>query len=217
MTRARARAGRAALGILGAGLLLVGPTGSACHHTTLPTAASSRTRTTTPIGVIEPPERFGLGRIPSEEEITAWDLDIRPDGQGLPDGSGSVEEGRRLYASRCARCHGAEGEGGPFDALVGHLPDGAFPFALDPRARRTIGTYWPWATTIFDYTRRAMPLDRPGSLDDDEVYALTAYLLHRNGLLPADATLDRDRLPRIVMPARDRFVPDDRKGGPEFR
>ncbi len=214
MSRSHGLARRSGLGTIAANLLWLGSIGLACQH---PPVSPTRMQVPAPTEFVESAGHFGLGRVPDEEEIAAWDLDVRPDGRGLPEGSGSVEEGRRLYAARCSRCHGVDGEGGPFDALVGRLPEGEFPFALDPRAKRTIGSYWPWATTIFDYTRRAMPLDRPGSLDDDEVYALTAYLLHRNGLLAEDATLDRNRLPDIVMPARDRFVPDDRKGGPEFR
>ncbi len=163
------------------------------------------------------PARFELGRTPGPEEISRWNIDVMPDGEGLPPGSGSVEEGRDVYARRCERCHGDGGRGGPFDVLVGRQDGDAFPFASDPRAPRTIGSYWPYATTLFDYTRRAMPQDRPGSLSDDEVYAVTAYLLHLNDLLDAGADLDRDSLPAIVMPARDRFVPDDRRGGPEVR
>jgi len=163
------------------------------------------------------PERFDLGRDPAGDEIAAWDVDIMPDGEGLPAGSGTVEAGRSLYVDQCQRCHGVGGRGGPFDVLVGRLPDDRFPFALDPSAPRTIGSYWPWATTLFDYTRRAMPQDRPGSLGDAEVYSLTAYLLHLNGLLEADASIDRDSLPLIVMPARDRFMGDDRRGGEEIR
>ena len=106
-------------------------------------------------------------------------------------------------AARCAHCHGENGRGGPADPLTGEATSG--------------GAYWPYATTLFDYTRRAMPLERPGSLTDDEVYALTAYLLHLNGLWSEDRALDRTSLPRIVMPARDRFVPDDRRGGAEIR
>jgi mono/diheme cytochrome c family protein len=161
--------------------------------------------------------RYALGRSPTVAEIEAWDIDVMPDGEGLPVGSGNVANGRTLYATQCLRCHGAEGRGGPLDQLAGRLPDDAFPFALDPRAKHTIGNYWPWATTLFDYTRRAMPLDRPGSLEDNEVYALTAYLLYLNDLLDEGSTLDRHNLPLIVMPARDRFVADDRRGGPEIR
>jgi hypothetical protein len=163
------------------------------------------------------PRAFGLGRVPSPSEIEAWDLDVMPDGEGLPAGGGSVEDGHTLYVEACQRCHGVEGRGGPFDVLAGRLPGDAFPFATDPSAPRTIGSYWPYATTLFDYTRRAMPQDRPGSLEDDEVYALTAYLLHLNGLLEEDASIDRTSLPQIIMPARDRFLPDDRRGGPEVR
>jgi len=164
-----------------------------------------------------PDTRYALGRRPTASEIAAWDIDIMPDGTGLPDGSGNVVDGRTLYAARCQRCHGAGGRGGPFDQLAGRIPDDAFPFALDPRVKHTIGNYWPYATTIFDYTRRAMPQDRPGSLTNDEVYSLTAYLLYLNELLDEKATLDRETLPQIVMPARDRFIPDDRRGGPEVR
>lgn len=160
---------------------------------------------------------YGIGRSPTTAEIDAWNIDIMPDGEGLPSGSGNVADGRALYASQCQRCHGAEGRGGPFDELAGRLPKEAFPFAMDPRAKHTIGNYWPYATTIFDYTRRAMPQDRPGSLGDEEVYALTAYLLYLNELVDENATLDRETLPRIVMPSRDRFIPDDRQGGPEIR
>ena len=163
------------------------------------------------------PEGFGHGRVPDAAEIRAWDIDVGPDGVGLPEGIGSVAVGRSLYLEQCQRCHGVEGRGGPFDVLAGRQPEDGFPFAINPRASRTIGSYWPYATTIFDYTRRAMPYDRPGSLDDDEVYSLTAYLLHINGLLDADTLLDRQTLVEIVMPARDRFVPDDRRGGPEVK
>lgn len=170
-------------------------------------------------GATPPPaaQRLGLGRAPTPEEIAAWDIDVRPDGLGLPEGSGRVETGLALYAHRCSHCHGADGEGGPFDRLVGRVEGDAFHFATDPRLPRAIGSYWPHATTLFDYTRRAMPQDRPGSLTDDEVYALTAFLLYRNGLLGEDAVLDRTTLPAIEMPARDRFVPDDRRGGAEVR
>jgi cytochrome c len=166
---------------------------------------------------IERPEHSALGRPVTAEEIALWDVDVMPDGEGLPEGSGTVEAGRLLYFERCQGCHGAHGRNGPFDTLAGRLPDDEFPFALDRSVRRTIGNYWPWATTIFDYTRRAMPLDRPGSLDDNEVYALTAYLLFLNDLLDEGTTLDRHNLPSIVMPARHRFIADDRRGGPEIR
>jgi S-disulfanyl-L-cysteine oxidoreductase SoxD len=163
------------------------------------------------------PERFAIGRAPTSEEVAAWNIDIMPDGEGLPAGSGSVEIGRTLYAAQCQDCHGLNGRGGPFDALAGRLPGDGFPFSEDPRVVHTIGNYWPYATTLFDYTRRAMPHDRPGSLSDVEVYSLTAYLLFLNDLLDANAVLDRESLPKVIMPSRGRFVPDDRRGGAVIR
>lgn len=157
------------------------------------------------------PEGLGLGRRATAADIAALDIDVRPDGRGLPPGSGSVAEGERLFAEACAACHGAEGLGGPEGSLVGRNEGDSFLFGDGVRGARTIGSYWPWATTVFDYVRRAMPWDRPGSLSDAQVYAVTAYLLHRNGLLEADAVLDAQSLPGIVMPARDRYVIDDRE------
>ena len=100
-----------------------------------------------------------------------------PTASGLPPGRGTAADGAPIYAARCAGCHGKTGKEGPNDVLVGRLPGDAFPFAKDPRAPKTIGSYWPYATTVFDYIRRAMPPDKPGSLRDDEVYGLVAYLL----------------------------------------
>jgi hypothetical protein len=159
------------------------------------------------------PASFGIGRPAPSSEIAAWDIDVRPDGTGLPPGRATPAEGAPLYAARCAACHGRTGREGPADILVGRLPDDGFPFGRDPRIPKTIGNYWPYATTLFDYVRRAMPLDDPGSLTDDEVYRLTAYLLFLNQLIPADAVIDAASLPGVMMPARDRFVPD-RRGGP---
>ena len=159
----------------------------------------------------ELPERFGFGRPANDAEIAAWDIDVRPDGAGLPDGSGSVGDGERIYAAQCAVCHGATGVEGPNDRLVAY-PDEPFPAGDDPASwsSRTIGNYWPYATTLFDYIRRSMPQNLPGSLADDEVYALTAWLLWRNNIIPGDAVLDAESLAKIEMPARDRFVIDDR-------
>ncbi|MEO1933329.1 MAG: cytochrome c [Myxococcales bacterium] len=165
----------------------------------------------------QPAGHFAIGRTPTPREITAWNIDIMPDGEGLPTGSGTVAEGRELYLAQCKNCHGLEGRGGPFDRLAGRLPEDAFPFDQDPLAKHTIGNYWPFSTTIFDYTRRAMPMDRPGSLEDNEVYALTAYLLFLNDFVGEEARIDRETLPTIVMPSRDRFIRDDRRGGPEIR
>jgi len=163
------------------------------------------------------PVTFDLGRPVTSDEIAAWDIDVRPDGAGLPEGRGSVQQGEQIYREKCIACHGENGTGGPFDALVGRLPEDAFTFAFDPGAVKTIGNYWPYATTLYDYINRAMPHNAPGSLGDDEVYALVAYLLHENDIVPADTVLSADNLATIAMPARHRFVPDNRRGGPEVR
>ena len=156
------------------------------------------------------PTTFGIGRAATPAEIAALDIDVGPDGVGLPPGRGTSADGAPVYAARCASCHGKTGNEGPNDVLVGRIPGDAFPFAKDPRAPKTIGSYWPYATTVFDYIRRAMPPDKPGSLRDDEVYGLTAYLLFLNELVPADAVIDAATLPKVKMPAHDRFVPDSR-------
>lgn len=148
------------------------------------------------------PERFGYGVAVDSARLRSWDIDIMPDGRGLPAGSGTVAEGAQVYAARCAPCHGVQGEGGPNDRLVTQ--------PAQPEAR-SIGTWWPYSTTLFDYVRRAMPWDRPGTLSDDEVYAVVAWLLNANGLAPEDAVMDATTLPAVEMPAQSRFVPDDRE------
>ena len=148
--------------------------------------------------------RFGFGRKPTPEEIAKIDIDVMPDGTGLPEGRGTVERGRALYKNQCVQCHGADGRGADYDALAG---SGA----------HTVGNFWPYATTLYDYIYRAMPQAVPGSLPPDDVYSLTAFVLHLNELLPADGALDRESLPRIEMPARDGFVYDDRAGGAELK
>jgi cytochrome c len=152
---------------------------------------------------------YGIGQPASAEAIRPLDIDVRPDGAGLPPGQGTPAEGRALYAQRCAVCHGPTGrEGGAAEPLVSTEP-------WRPGVLPTVGNYWPYATTIYDYVNRAMPLDRPGSLTADEVYAVTAYLLHENGLLAADAVLDARRLPTIRMPNVDAFTsPDPRPDVP---
>ena len=143
---------------------------------------------------------------------------MRPDGTGLPPGRGSVAEGALLYAAQCAVCHGPEGKGGRFEALAGRqYPDFPFGKQLGLLDRRTIGNYWPYASTLYDYINRSMPQAVPGSLRPDEVYSLVAYLLFLNDLLPQNATLDAETLPKVVMPAQGRFVTDDRRGGAEIR
>lgn len=158
------------------------------------------------------PKHFGLGQPAAQATIAAMDVDVSPNGAGLPAGSGTPEQGAQVYASSCASCHGANGEGiPPYPQLIGG-PKGSFNFASDFRIPRTIGNYWPYATTLYDYIRRAMPLTAPGSLSADQTYAVTAYLLNREGLLPNAATLDAKSLAAIQMPARSHFVTDDRRG-----
>jgi cytochrome c len=159
------------------------------------------------------PVVYGFGTPATTEEIAAWDIDVMPDGEGLPAGSGTVAEGAELYAVQCAACHGFNGEGGLNDRLVVHSPNEAFPDATDPNSgqHRTVGNYWPYATTVFDYIRRSMPYNLPGSLEDDEVYALTAHLLYLNNIIPEDAEMNAETLPKVEMPARGKFVVDDRQ------
>lgn len=160
---------------------------------------------------------FGFGREATASDIAAIDIDVEPDGAGLPEGSGTVARGRELYQKQCVQCHGPEGKGADNEALAGREPREGFPFAEKPRLRQTVGNYWPYATTLYDYIHRAMPQAVPGSLPPDDVYSLVAYILYLNEIVPEDATLDRESLPRIEMPARDRFVYDDRRGGAELR
>lgn len=156
-------------------------------------------------------ERLGLGRTPTEGEISVVDIDVMPDGRGLPAGEGSVARGEALYESGCAQCHGVAGQGGVGGALAGAARYTPAELAADPSLERTVGNYWPYATSLFDYIRRAMPFDQPGSLADDEVYALTAYLLYLNALVDGSAVINRDTLPRVEMPARRFYVPASRR------
>jgi cytochrome c len=148
---------------------------------------------------------IGLGRSPSASEITALDIAIGPGGQELPPGSGTGDQGAAVYAQRCAACHGPTGKEGPDPPLAGG--DGSLATA---KPLLTIGSFWPYATTVFDYVRRAMPFNAPGSLSDDEVYALTAYLLQLNGIIGGKEVIDARILPAIRMPNRDGFRPDPR-------
>lgn len=157
------------------------------------------------------PERFGFGTPATAERIARWDIDVKPDGEGLPPGAGTVAEGESLYRRRCRSCHGPTGTEGPNDALVATEAWDTWP------PGRAVGVYWPYATTLFDYIRKAMPQKRPGSLSADETYAVIAYILHLNGIVEEDAVMNAETLPAVRMPARDRFVPDDRTGGPVIR
>jgi cytochrome c len=157
-------------------------------------------------GETQPARRpFGLGRTPTAAEIQAWDIAIGPDGKELPAGHGTAREGAALYREKCAMCHGANGSEGPQDVLVGG--QGSLATA---KPVRTIGSFWPYATTVYDYIYRAMPFYAPGSLPPHEVYALTAYLLFRNGIIGEDDVIDARTLPKITMPNREGFRPDPR-------
>jgi cytochrome c len=153
-----------------------------------------------------------LGRTPGADELAAIDISITPDGRGLPAGSGTVEQGAAVYSAKCQACHGAGGVGGPNDRLTGGIGSLA-----SSKPVKTIASYWPYATTVFDYTRRAMPITAPQSLTNDEVYAVTAYLLSVDGIVPKDAKLDARSLPLVKMPNRDGFVSWEPKERPKAR
>ena len=143
----------------------------------------------------------GLGEELSAAEVAAIDYNVMPDGDGLPQGSGTAAAGRDVYLRNCLACHGENGSGGINDVL-----SGGHGSIKGPRPQKTLGSYWPYATTVFDYVRRAMPLTSPGILSDDELYAVTAYLLYINDIIAEDAEMNADSLPRVEMPNRDNFV-----------
>ncbi len=150
------------------------------------------------------PERFDIGREPDASEIALWDIDITPTGDNLPSGRGTIDMGEQVYLVKCLSCHGPEGRNGINDQLVGAFsPDNNF--SHDASLPRTVGNYWPYATTLYDYINRAMPMVTPGTLSADEVYSLVAYLLYLNGIIQADTILDASNLPSIEMPANGLF------------
>jgi cytochrome c len=143
----------------------------------------------------------GLGEPISAEDLAPWDISVQPDGAGLPPGSGTADEGEQIYAVKCIACHGEKGVGQPNDPLVGGQG------TLTELAQvRTIGSFWPYASTVFDYIRRAMPFQAPHSLTNDEVYALTAYLLALNGIIDEADEMNARTLARVRMPNRDGFI-----------
>lgn len=153
-------------------------------------------------------EKLGIGNPISPDEMRGWDIDVRADGEGLPVGSGTAARGRSLFADRCAKCHGDEGQG----AEKGPPLKGGMGTLATANPIKTIGSFWPYAPPIFDYIRRAMPLDASQSLTPDEAYSLTAFLLHINGLFAdQSAELSVRNLPLITMPNRNGFVADDRE------
>jgi cytochrome c len=139
----------------------------------------------------------------SPADVAAWDISVGPDGAGLPPGQGTAAKGETVYVAKCQGCHGEKGAGKPNDQLVG----GIGTLTGDKPPVKTVGSYWPYATTLFDYVRRAMPFDHPKSLSNEEVYAVTAYVLHLNGIIGADDVVDAQSLPRVKMPNRDGFIP----------
>ena len=150
-------------------------------------------------------QSYGLGRPLASDEIRKHDMIIPPSGAGLPPGSGNAEKGKAVFAAQCARCHGATGREGPEDVLVGGIGSLGTPNPL-----KTVGSFWPYATTLWDYVNRSMPFDRPGVLPPDDVYAVVAYVLQLNGIISTTDVLDAASLPKVRMPNREGFVPDDR-------
>ena len=148
---------------------------------------------------------YGVGRVPTAEEVNAWDVTIPPDGRGMPPGSGTAAAGKTIFAVRCASCHGETGD----DAKYGRLVGGQGTLTTD-KPLLTIGSFWPYATTLWSYINRAQPLDEPGSLTPDQVYAVTAYLLYLNGIAGEHEVLDARTLAQVKMPNRSGFVPDPR-------
>ena len=143
----------------------------------------------------------GLGQELTAEELAAVDFTIMPDGDGLPPGSGNAGTGRDVYNKNCLACHGEDGAGGVNDVL-----SGGHGSLTGPQPQKTVGSFWPYATTVFDYVRRAMPFQTPGSLSSDELYAVTAYLLFVNGIIAEDAEMNAESLPQVKMPNRDNFI-----------
>lgn len=157
------------------------------------------------------PSSFAIGRLATQREIDSIDFDVRPDGKGLPPGTGNVTTGSLIYQEKCARCHGITGVEGPYNPLVTRTSN------TSGKNEKTIGNYWPYATTLYDYIYRSMPYDQPGSLTSTEVYNLTAFLLHENKIIDSSLMVTSDNLWKITMPAQTLFVNDDRTDGPEVR
>jgi mono/diheme cytochrome c family protein len=165
------------------------------------------------------PSYTNVGRTPTKEEIQAWDIAAGPDGKGLPPGQGNARDGAPIFAAKCAVCHGPAAEGGKIGPrLVGGKADLETLTTLRPV--RSVGGYWPYATTVWDYINRAMPRNQAGTLSANEVYALTAFILAKSNIIQEDDVMDAKTLPKVQMPNRNGFVPqrfedipDERKRG----
>lgn len=148
---------------------------------------------------------YNIGRPATEADIQAWNIDISPTGEGLPPGEGTVSRGAAVYATKCAGCHGPTGTEGPMTKLVGGQGT-----LRTNHPVKTVGSYWPYATTLYDYIYRAMPLTAPQSLSPDDIYSVIAWILHRNGIVPENAVIDAKTVPGIRMPNQNGFIPDPR-------
>jgi cytochrome c len=158
-------------------------------------------------------ENYSFGTPASKADIDAWDKDVRPDGQGLPPGSGTYKQGAQIYGEQCASCHGAKLEG----VRDPNLPQGGGPALVGgrgtlntPHFKQTVESYWPYSTTLYDYILRAMPYTAPGSLKPDEVYSLVAYILAEGHIIKQSEVMDAKSLPKVQMPNKDGFYRDDR-------
>jgi hypothetical protein len=205
--RERAVACALAAGLLAWGCASLGPDSAAGP------GMAAKSRSGIPLGQSGPHEvqpvadRPHFGQPVTETDLAKWNIDVRtPDGRGLPPGRGSVAEGKKVYEAKCVACHGADAKGG---SVYGPMVGGIGSFTTNARVL-TPGSMYPYAPILFDYVRRAMPMDRPQSLTNEEVYAVSAYLLHLNGLVPADAVLDAKTLVAVQMPNRNGFMVDDR-------
>jgi S-disulfanyl-L-cysteine oxidoreductase SoxD len=152
---------------------------------------------------------YEIGKPAIDKEIRAWNIDVSPSGEGLPPGQGTVKQGAQVYAEKCAACHGPSGTEGPKDRLVGGQNT-----LQTSKPVRTIGSYWPYATTLYDYINRAMPFDAPQSLTSGEVYSVIAWLLHQNGIISKDMVVSAQTLPQVQMPNRNGFILDPRPDVP---
>jgi S-disulfanyl-L-cysteine oxidoreductase SoxD len=152
---------------------------------------------------------YGLGRAATDEEIRVRNIDVSSTGEGLPSGQGTVKQGAQVFATKCAMCHGPSGTEGPKDKLVGGRDT-----LKTAKAVRTVGSYWPYAPTLYDYINRAMPFNAPGSLNPDEVYSVIAWLLFQNEIVKEDAVINAQTLPQVQMPNRNGFIQDPRPDVP---